>query len=113
MASAAKATEVPESQDKYNYSHHCEKPKVEPLANNKSSADPLLPAPHLSRPSQPTQIQLDNLDDSEDHVFISTSDVQEDTPEISGVRKPIKTPDQSPTSKKRALPNAYKASPSA
>lgn len=102
MTSATKATEAQESQDKYNYSHRCEKPKVEPLANNKSSVDPLLPAPHLSRPSQPTQTQLDDRGDSEDHVLISMSDVQEDIPEIGGIKKPTKAPDQSPISKKRA-----------
>jgi hypothetical protein len=108
MTSATKAPEAPESQDKYNYSHHCEKLKVEPLANNKSSVDPLLPAPHLSRPSQPTQTQPDSPGNSEDHVLISMSDVQEDIPEIGGVRKPTKTPDQSPTSKKRAPPTPTK-----
>src|SRR5437763_1131783 len=104
MESAAKAMEAPESHDKYNYPNHCEKPKVVPLANNKSSVDPLLPGPRC----QPTQTQLDNPGDSEDHVLISMSDVQDDTSEIGGVRKPTKTADQSPTSKKRAPPTPTK-----
>jgi len=36
------------------------------------------------------------------------SDVQDDTSEIGGVRKPTKTADQSPTSKKRAPPTPTK-----
>lgn len=105
MARAAKA---PESQDKYNLLSLWLKPKVESLANKKSSVDPPLLTPHSSGPTQPRQIQLDNSGDSEDHVLVSVSDVQEDTPEIGGIRKPEKTPDQSPTSTKRAPPTPTK-----
>jgi hypothetical protein len=76
--------------------------KVEPLANDKSRVDPLLPAPHSSGPSRPTQTQLDSLGDSEDHVLIPMSDVQEDAPGIGGARNPTKTPDQPSASKKQA-----------
>lgn len=97
-----KAAKAPESQDKYNLLSLWLKPKVESLANNKSSVDPPLLMPRSSGPTQPRQIQLDNSGDSEDHVLVSVSDVQEDIPEIGGIRKPTKTPDQSPTSTKRA-----------
>jgi hypothetical protein len=104
MTRLAKAPEASEGQDKYNLLSPWLKPKAESLTNKKSSVDPLLLAPHSSGPSQPPQTQLDHSGDSDDHVLISMSDVQENTPETGGVRIPAETPDQSPVSKKRAPP---------